>query len=140
MAKELTTLHQTHTLDLVPLPLGKHPIRSRWVYKIKTKSNGSVERCKARLVVKGCTQEYDMDYEETFALVAKMTIVHTLIVVTFIFQWKIFQMDVKNAFLNGDQYEEVYMIPPPGVSHKAGKVCKLQKILYGLKQAPRAWF
>jgi len=66
-----------------------------------------------------------MDYEETFAHVVKMTIVHTLIVDASIFQWKIFQMHVKNAFLNGDLHEEVYMIQPPGVSHKSGEVCKL---------------
>jgi len=68
-----------------------------------------------------------------------MTIFCTLIVVASIFQWKMFQMDVKNAFLNEDLYEEVYMIPP-GVSHKSSDVCKLQKALYGLKQTPFAWF
>jgi len=70
-----------------------------------------------------------MDYEETYAHVAKITIVRILIVVASIFQWKIFQMDVKNAFLNDDLHEEVYMIPPPGVSHKSSEVCKLQKTL-----------
>jgi len=71
---------------------------------------------------------------------AKMTIIRTLIVVASIFQWKIFQMNVKNVFLNEDLHEEVYMIPPPGVSHKSDEVCKLQKALYGLKQAPLTWF
>jgi len=107
MVEELTTLYQTHTWDLVPLPPRKRPIGSHWVYKIKTKSDGSVERYKSRFVAKRYTQEYGMDYEETFSLVTKMTIVRTLIVVAFIFQWKIFQMDVKNAFLNGDLHEEV---------------------------------
>ena len=103
--EELTTLHQTHTWDLVPLPLRKRPIGFRWIYKIKTKSYGLVERYKARLVVQGYTQEYDMDNEETFALVAKMTTVRALIIVTSIFQWKIFQMIVNNAFLNGDLHD-----------------------------------
>jgi len=69
-----------------------------------------------------------------------MTIVRTLIDVTYIFQWKIFQMDVKNAFLNGDLHEEVYVISPSNDSHKSGEVCKLQKVIYGLKQSSRAWF
>jgi hypothetical protein len=81
-----------------------------------------------------------MDYEETFAPVAKMTNSLTLIVVASIHQWHISQLDVKNVFLNGDLQEEVYMAPPPSISHDSGYVCKLKKALYGLKQAPRAWF
>ncbi|GJV92550.1 gag-pol polyprotein [Tanacetum coccineum] len=119
MAKLLAALHQTQTWDLVPLRVDKHAIGSRWVYKIKTKFDGSLERYKARLVAKGYAQEYGMDYEETFIVVVKMT---------------------TNAILNGDLNEEVLMKPPPGVSYKPGKVCKLRKALYGLKQAPRAWY
>ena len=140
MAEELAALHHTHTWDLVTLPPGKHAIGCRWVYKIKTKSDGSVERYKARLVAKGYSQQYGMDYEETFSPVAKMTTVRTMIAVASVRQWKIFQMDVKNAFLNGDLHEEVYMTPPPGIDHQPGEVCRLRKALYGLKQAPRAWF
>ncbi|XP_048229512.1 uncharacterized mitochondrial protein AtMg00810-like [Ricinus communis] len=81
-----------------------------------------------------------MDYEETFAPFAKMTTVRTLIVVASIRRWDITQMDVKNAFLNGDLHEEVYTVPPPGLDHHPGEVCRLRKALYGLKQAPRAWF
>ncbi|KAL4566379.1 hypothetical protein LXL04_030494 [Taraxacum kok-saghyz] len=140
MAEELAALYQTHTWDLVTLPPGKHMIGCRWVYKIKTKSDGSVERYKARLVAKGYSQKYGMDYEETFTPVAKMTTVRILIAVSSIRQWKIYQMDVKNAFSNGDLHEEVYMSPPPGIAHQPGEVCRLRKALYGLKQAPRAWF
>ncbi|KAJ0433139.1 putative RNA-directed DNA polymerase [Helianthus annuus] len=140
MAEELSALHQTQTWDLVPLPPGKHTVGCRWVYKIKTKSDGSVERYKARLVAKGYSQKYGVDYEETFTPVAKMTTVRTLIAVASVRQWKICQMDVKNAFLNGDLHEEVYMTPPPGIAHQPGEVCRLRKALYGLKQAPRAWF
>lgn len=140
MAEELTALHQTHTWDLVPLPPGKRTIGCRWVYKIKTKSDGSIERNKARLVARGYSQEYGLDYEETFAPVAKMTTVRTLIAIASVRGWSISQMDVKNAFLNGDLHEEVYMTPPPGVDHQPGEVCRLRKALYGLKQAPRAWF
>ncbi|KAI3769398.1 hypothetical protein L6452_00500 [Arctium lappa] len=140
MSEELSALQKTHTWDLVPLPNGKRAIGSRWVYKIKTKSDGSVELYKARLVAKGFTQEYGLDFEETFAPVAKMTTIRTLIAVAAVRKWNISQIDVKNAFLNGDLNEEVYMVPPPGVPHKTGEVCKLKKALYGLKQAPRAWF
>ncbi|KAL5849926.1 hypothetical protein ACOSQ4_007939 [Xanthoceras sorbifolium] len=140
MNEELFALHKTNTWDLVSLPTGKSTIGSRWVYKIKTKSDGSIERYKARLVANEFSQLYGMDYEETFAFVVKMTTVRTLITVASIRQWHISQMDVKNVFLNDDLHEEVYMAPPPGVSHNPGEVCKLKKALYGLKQAHRAWF
>ncbi|GJT47896.1 gag-pol polyprotein [Tanacetum coccineum] len=81
MAEELAALHQTQTWDLVSLPIGKRVIVSRWVYKIKNKSYGSIERYKARLVAKGYAQEYGMDYEETFGLVAITTTTRTLIAV-----------------------------------------------------------
>ena len=74
-----------------------------------------------------------MDYKETFALVGKMTTVSTLIVVASVRQWCISQLNVKNSFLNGDLQEEVYMEPPPSVSHEFGYVCKLKKALYSLK-------
>jgi hypothetical protein len=110
------------------------------VYKIKTLSDGSIERYKARLVAKGFTQEYGIDYEETFAPVARITSVRTLIAIAATRQWKLTQMDVKNAFLNGELEEEVYMRPPPEYTCQENKVCRLRKALYGLKQAPRAWF
>ncbi|XP_062114840.1 uncharacterized mitochondrial protein AtMg00820-like [Humulus lupulus] len=81
MAEELSALYKTGTWDIVPLPVGKRAIGSRWIYKIKTKSDGSVERYKARLVTKGFDKEYGMDYEENFAPVSKHTTIRTLIVV-----------------------------------------------------------
>ena len=81
MAEELSNLYKIDTWDLLPLPPGKCTISSRWIYKIKTKSDGSIERYAARLVAKDFSQQYGMDYEETFALIAKMTIVHIIIVV-----------------------------------------------------------
>jgi hypothetical protein len=108
------------------------------VYKIKTNCNGSIERYKVRLVAKGYSQQYGMDYEETFAHVAKMTTIITLIAVALILQWHISQLDVKNVFLNEVLQENVYIAPLPGVSHDFGYSCKLKKALYGLKQAPHA--
>ena len=124
----------------VPLPPRTVPITCKWVYKVKAKSDGSVERYKDRLVARGFQQAHGRDYDETFAPVAHMTSVHTLIDVAAARSWNISQMDVKNTFLHGDLHEEVYMQPPLGVEAPSGHVCRLRKALYGLKQAPRAWF
>jgi hypothetical protein len=143
MKEEFDALLKTGTWDLVDLPTGKSAIGCKWVYKIKTRSDGTVDRYKARLVAKGFTQEYGIDYEKTFAPVARLSSVHTLIAVSASRHWPLFQMDVKNAFLNGELTEEVYMQLPPGFSQPPGfshKVCRLRRALYGLKQAPRAWF
>ena len=87
-------------------------------------------------MAKGFTQEYGIDFEETFAPVARISSVRALLVVVVASKWDIFQMDIKNAFLNGDLSEEVYMQPPPGFSVESNKVCHLRCTLYGIKQAP----
>ncbi|KAA0060717.1 Retrovirus-related Pol polyprotein from transposon TNT 1-94 [Cucumis melo var. makuwa] len=140
MNDELQALEKTHTWDYVDLPPGKRPIGYKWIYKIKTHSDGTIERYKARLVPKGYSQEYGIDYEETFAPMAWMTSVRSLLVVVAAKQWPLLQMDVKNAFLNETLSEEVYMKPPYGTSPSPHKVCLLHRALYGLKQTPRAWF
>lgn len=140
MSEELQALDKTHTWDIVDLPPGKSVIGCRWVYKIKTRSDGTVERYKARLVAKGFTQEYGIDYEETFAPVARLTSVRSLLAIAAARGWSLCQMDVKNAFLNGDLTEEVYMQLPPGSPSSSHQVCRLRRALYGLKQAPRAWY
>ncbi|WJZ99277.1 hypothetical protein VitviT2T_017734 [Vitis vinifera] len=140
MKEELDALTKNHTWDLVTLPPEQSVVGCKWIYKIKTRSDGSVERYKTRLVAKGFTQEYGIDYEETFATVARISSVRALLVVVAAHKWDLFQMDVKNAFLNGDLSEEVYMQPPFGLSVESNKVCHLRRALYGLKQAPRAWF
>jgi len=100
-----------------------------------------VERFKARLVIFGNHQVARIDYIETFAPVAKMTIVGVFLVVSAAKNWEIYQMDVHNTFLHGDLEEEVYMKLPPGFQVSVpGKVCKLKKSLYGLKLTPRCWF
>ena len=110
------------------------------MYKVKTRSDGSLERYKTHLMARVFQQEQGHGYEETFSPIAHMTTVRTLLAVASVRQWLISQLDVKNAFLNGEHHEEVYMQPPPGYSILDGMVCQLCRSLYGLKQAPRAWF
>jgi hypothetical protein len=136
MKDELDALHKKNTWDMVDLPPGKSVARCKWVYKIKSCSNNTVDRYKARLVARCFTQEYGVDYEETFALVAHLISVRALLAVAAFRHWSLCQMDVKNAFLNGDLTEEVYIQLPPGLSHPTNKVCHLCRALYGLKQAP----
>ncbi|WP_177314016.1 reverse transcriptase domain-containing protein, partial [Plesiomonas shigelloides] len=113
----------------------------KWVYKIKRNAKGEVERNKARLVAKGYNQRQGIDYDEVFAPVARLETIRLIISLAAQNAWKIYQMDVKSAFLNGLLEEEVYIEQPPGFEEKGqeDKVLKLKKALYGLKQAPRAW-
>lgn len=140
MSDELDALTKTHTWDLVDSPSGKSAVGCKWVYKIKTRSYGSVERYNSQLVAKGFSQEYGIDYKETFALVAHLTFVRSLLAIATMSHWQLFQMDVKNTFLNGDLAEEVYMHPPPSYDHPPHTICCLRRAFYSLKQAPRAWF
>ena len=143
MKEEFDALLKTGTWDLVGLPASKSTIGCKWVYRIKTRSDVTVDLYKAHLVAKRFTQEYGIDFEETFAPVARLSSVRTLIAVSASRHWPLFQMDVKNDFLNGELIEEVYMQLPFGFSHPSGfshKVCCLRRALYGLKQTPRAWF
>ncbi|TYJ97409.1 putative mitochondrial protein [Cucumis melo var. makuwa] len=98
------------------------PIGCKWIYKIKTHSDGTIERYKAHIVAKGYLKEYGIDYEETLTSMARMMSVRSLLAIATAKQWSLLQMDVKNNFLNGTLSEEVYMKPPSGTSpppHKA---------------------
>jgi hypothetical protein len=123
----------------VPCPPCVCPITCKWVYKVKTRSDGSLERYKARLVACSFQQEQGRDYDENF-VVAHMTTIHTLLTVTSVREWSISQLDVKNVFLNGELCEDVYIRPPPGYSVPEGMICHIRHSLYGLKQTPRVWF
>ena len=109
MKNELDVFYKNHNWDLVTLPPGKSVVGCKWIYKIKTRFDGSIEHYKARLVAKGFTQEYGIDYEENFAPVTRISSVRALLAVATASKLDLFQMDVKNAFLSGDLSEEVYM-------------------------------
>ncbi|KAI3507425.1 hypothetical protein L1887_22411 [Cichorium endivia] len=141
MQREIKALEENETWTLETLPEGKHAIDSKWVYKIKYKPNGEIERYKARLVARGFTQIEGVDYHDTFAPVAKLVTIRTLITIAVKRNWLLHQLDVNNAFLHGDLKEEVYMKVPQGFSNEGNAtVCRLRKSLYGLKQASRTWY
>nr|GFB14970.1 retrovirus-related Pol polyprotein from transposon TNT 1-94 [Tanacetum cinerariifolium] len=141
MKNKIKTLERNGTWTLEDLPKGKRAIDSKWVYKIKFKPNGEVEKYKARLVAKGFTQMKGVDYHDTFAQLAKLVTVRTLLTVAVKRDWIIHQLDVNNAFLHGDLNEEIYMKIPQGFSKEGEtRVCRLRKSLYGLKQALRNWY
>jgi histone deacetylase 1/2 len=127
---------------LVPQPKGKNVIGCKWVYRIKRRANGTIDKYKARLVAKGYKQQYGIDYEDTFSPVVKATTIRLILSIAVSKGWSLRQLDVQNAFLHGVLEEEVYMQQPPRYIDKVhpSYVCKLDKALYGLKQAPRAWY
>jgi hypothetical protein len=139
---EYQSLQRTGTYELSKLPVGRHAIGCKWVFKIKRHADGSIDRYKARLVAKGFSQKEGLDYKETFAPVAKFASIRTLLALAAHQDYEVHQMDVKTAFLNGDLDVELYMRQPEGfvVAGQEELVCKLRKSLYGLKQAGRAWF
>eukprot|EP01018_Ginkgo_biloba_P008401 Gb_25800 [translate_table: standard] len=112
MEEEFDALVRNDTWTLMELPLDKDVIGTKWIYKIKYKSDGSIDKHKARLVAKGYAQQEGIDYTETFAPVAKMDTIRTVLVVAAQHGWIIYQMDVKSAFLNGYVDEEIYVEQP----------------------------
>jgi hypothetical protein len=127
---------------LVDLPHGKSTIGVKWIYKLKFNMDGSISKHKAHLVAQGYVQQEGIDYDETFAPVARMETVRIFLSIASQLKLIVYQMDVKSAFLNGYLKEEVYVDQPKGfiIDGKEDKVYRLKKALYGLKQAPRAWY
>ena len=112
--EKLNALNKNKTWKIVDLPEGKKTVGCKWVFTVKCRADGSIERHKARLVAKGFTQTYGLDYQETFAPVAKINSIRILFSVAVNFGWLLHQLDVKNAFLNGKLEEKVFMEPPSG--------------------------
>jgi hypothetical protein len=142
MSLEFQALLSNNTWFLCPRPIHHNVVRNKWVFKIKQKPNGSVERFKARLVAKGFDQLCGIDYHDTFSPVIKPATIRLVLALATHFNWTLKQLDVSNAFLHGVLDEKVYMEQPQGFVDPVHPdyVCKLHKSIYGLKQAPRAWF
>ncbi|XP_073268730.1 uncharacterized protein [Populus alba] len=141
MDEEIHAIEKNDTWKLTYLPENKKAIGVKWVYKTKKNAKGEVQRYKARLVAKGYKQREGIDYGEVFAPVARLETIRLMISLAAQHRWKIYQLDVKSAFLNGFLEEEIYVEQPLGYidAENEGKVYKLKKALYGLKQALRAW-
>ncbi|KAJ9547789.1 hypothetical protein OSB04_020332 [Centaurea solstitialis] len=142
MQEELAEFIRNNVWLLVPRPRKRTIIGSKWIFRNKLDEIGTIIRNKARLVAQGYRQEEGIDYDETFAPVARLEAIRLFLAFAAHMNFKVYQMDIKNAFLNGKLNEEVYVAQPPGfVDPKfPDHVYKLNKAPYGLKQAPRAWY
>ena len=142
MNEELDQIEKNQTWKLVPSPSQKNVIGTKWIFKNKLDENRKIIKNKAHLVCKGYAQIEEIDFDETFAPVARLESIRMFLALAVYKGFKIYQMDVKSAFLNGNLEEEVFIEQPNGfiLSDDPNMVCKLRKALYGLKHAPRAWY
>eukprot|EP00253_Pinus_taeda_P014155 PITA_14155 len=142
MDEELDQIEKNDTWELVPRTHDKNIIGAKWIFKNKLNENGEVIRNKAKLVCKGYAQQEGIDFEETFAPVARLEAIRMFLVLSSFQKFKVYQMDIKSTFLNGDLKEEVYIGQPEGfiLGNDAKLICKLKKVLYSLQQTPRAWY
>jgi histone deacetylase 1/2 len=142
MEAEFDALHRNRTWSLVPRPPGTNVISCKWIYKTKLRADGSLDKHKARLVARGFTQQYGIDYLDTFSPVVKAATVRLVLSLAVSRDWHLRQIDISNAFLHGVLTETAYMQQPPGFQdpEHPDYVCKLHKSIYGLKQSPRAWY
>jgi hypothetical protein len=140
MDKEMRSLLENGTWELVERPEGVKPIPMKWVYKVKQDAQGNVERYKSRLVAKGFLQKQGVDFEEVYAPMSKHTTLRAVLAIVAQQDLELHQLDVKTAFLDGELEEKIYMQQPQGYEQGGpNTVCRLLKALYGLRQAPRAW-
>jgi len=142
MKKELTMIEKNETWMLVDRLVHKKVIGVKWIFKTKLNADGSINKHKARLVVKGYSQEPGIDFTKTFAPVSKLDTIKLLLALAAQNDWHIFLLDVKSAFLNGVLNKKIYVEQLDGFEKEitSNKVYLLKKALYGLKQAPRAWY
>ena len=139
MRQELDQLVRNDVWELVPRPKDTHVIGTKWIFKNNTDEDGEVVQNKSRLVTQGYTQVEGIDFDESFAPVARLESIWILLPIACIMNFKLYQMDVKSAFLNGLLKEEVFVEQPKGFQdpHFLDHVLQLKKALYRLKQAPR---
>jgi hypothetical protein len=135
MQSELDAVEKNYTCELADLPRGHNAITLKWVFKLKRDEAGAIVKHKTRLVARGFVQREGIDFDDTFAPMARMESVQLLFVLAAQEGWRVHHMGVKSAFLNGDLKEEVYVHQPPGfaIPGKEGKVLRLRKALYGLQ-------
>ncbi|KAK0588363.1 hypothetical protein LWI29_000056 [Acer saccharum] len=142
MQEELNQFKRNEVWTLVPRPKTTNVIGTKWIFRNKSDEDGNIVRNKARLVAQGYSQIEGIDFEETFAPVARLESIRLLLSISCVHKFKLHQMDVKSAFLNGFLQEEVFVEQPKGFvdAHHPNHVYRLRKALYGLKQASRAWY
>ncbi|WVZ90344.1 hypothetical protein U9M48_036653 [Paspalum notatum var. saurae] len=142
MAEEFQALCSNNTWTLVPRPSSANIVTGKWIFRHKLHSDGTLDRYKARWVLRGFTQQPGVDFDEMFSPVVKPATIRTVLSLALSNNWPVHQLDVKNAFLHGTLSETVFCSQPTGFVDAAhpNHVCRLNKSLYGLKQAPRAWY
>ena len=142
MVEEYNSIMTNDVWEVVPRPKDRSVVGSRWIYKINYVADDNIEKYKARFMEKGYTQKEEIDYEETFTLIAHYNSIRSIISLVAQMGWEIHQMDVKTTLLNAVIQEEVYIEQPEcfKTHEKRTHVCRLKKALYGLKQALKAWY
>jgi hypothetical protein len=137
---EMRSFKHMKVYEVIPRPKDKNVVGSKWVFRIKRGPDGAVLKYKARVVAQGFTRIEGVDFDETFAPVAKLASLHTILALAAELDLEVHQMDVKSAYLNRELKEDIYMKPPPGFDVPEGMVLKLVKALYGTKQGGRVWY
>jgi hypothetical protein len=138
--EEMWTWKDLDVYDVVPRPKGRKIIGSKWVFRIKWGPDSSIQKHKARIVAQGFTQVEGINFDQTFAPVAKFSSLRTVFTLAAEHDLELHQMDVKAAYLNADLKEDHYMQPPPGFEVPKGHVLKLKKGMYGTRQGGRVWY